>query len=93
MSVQITREQLIKKKEQLLKSLDEVQTSLNKFDEIVYGGKLKKSIELLKEVLDYLTYPTINVECEECGVNVEVDLDWVIDELENLYRMEFKRND
>ena len=93
MSVQITREQLIKKKEQLLKSLDEVQTSLNKFDEIVYGGKLKKSIELLKEVLDYLTYPTINVECEECGVSMEVDLDWIIDEFENLYRMEFKRND
>ena len=93
MAVQVTREQLIKKKEQLLKSLDEVQTSLNKFDEIVYGGKLKKSIELLKEVLDYLTYPTINVECEECGVSMEVDLDWIIDELENLYRMEFKRND
>ena len=93
MSVQVTREQLIKKKEQLLKSLDEVQTSLNKFDEIVYSGKLKKSIELLKEVLDYLTYPTINVECEECGVSMEVDLDWIIDELENLYRMEFKRND
>lgn len=93
MAVQVTREQLIKKKEQLLKSLDEIQTSLNKFDEIVYGGKLKKSIELLKEVLDYLTYPTINVECEECGVSMEVDLDWIIDELENLYRMEFKRND
>ena len=93
MAVQITREQLIKKKEQLLKSLDEVQTSLNKFDEIVYSGKLKKSIELLKEVLDYLTYPTINVECEECGCNIEVDLDIIIDELENLCRMEFKNND
>ena len=88
-----TREQLIAKKEQLLKSLDEVQESLHKFDEIVYGGKLKKSIELLKEVLDYLTYPTINIECEECGASVEVELDWIIDELENLYRMEFKRND
>ena len=93
MSVQVTREQLIKKKEQLLKSLDEVQTSLNKFDEIVYSGKLKKSIELLKEVLDYLTYPTINVECEECNCSIEVDLDYVIDELENLCRMEFKDND
>ena len=93
MAVQVTREQLIKKKEQLLKSLDEIQTSLNKFDEIVYGGKFKKSIELLKEVLDYLTYPSINIECEECGASVEVDLDWIIDELENLYRMEFKRND
>ena len=93
MSVQVTREQLIKKKEQLLKSLDEIQTSLNKFDEMVYGGKLKKSIELLKEVLDYLTYPTINIECEECDCSIEVDLDYVIDELENLCRMEFKDND
>ena len=93
MSVQVTREQLIKKKEQLLKSLDEIQTSLNKFDEIVYGGKLKKSIELLKEVLDYLTYPSINIECEECGCSIEVELDTVIYELEKLYRLEFEEND
>ena len=93
MAVQVTREQLIKKKEQLLKTLDEIQTSLNKFDEIVYSGKLKKSIELLKEVLDYLTYPTINIECEECDCTIEVDLEYVIEELENLCRMEFKRND
>ena len=90
MAVQVTREQLIKKKEQLLKSLDEIQTSLNRFDEVVYGGKLKKSIELLKEVLDYLSYPTLNVECEECGTDNEIDLEIVIDELEYLYRREFK---
>ena len=93
MAVQVTREQLIKKKEQLLKSLDEIQTSLNKFDEIVYGGKLKKSIELLKEVLDYLTYPTIEVVCEECSVGFNLDLDYVIVELERLYGREFKKND
>lgn len=91
MSTQVTREQLIKKKEQLLKSLDEVQTSLNKFDEIVYGGKLKKSIELLKEVLDYLIYPTIDVVCEDCGVEFDLDLDYVIVELERLYGREFKK--
>ena len=90
MSVKVTREQLMKKKEQLLKSLDEVQASLNKFDELVYGGKLKKSIELLKEVLDYLSYPTLNVGCEECGMDNEVDLEIVIDELEMLYKREFK---
>ena len=89
----MTKEELMQKKARLLKSLDEVQASLNKLDEEIYGGKLKKSIELLEEVLDYLAYPTINVECEECGVNVEVDLEVVIEELENLYRMEFKKND
>ena len=25
----------------------------------------------MKEVLDYLTYPTINIECEECGCDIE----------------------
>ena len=87
----MTREQLIEKKEQLLKSLDEVQESLNKIDKIVYGGKLKKSIQLLKEVLDHLPYPTIEVECEECRVDYDLDLETVIDGLENLYRMEFKK--
>lgn len=42
MSVQVTREQLIKKKEQLLKSLDEVTKSLDRFDEIVYKGKFER---------------------------------------------------
>ena len=85
----MTREQLIQKKEQLLQSLDEIQENLNKFNKIVYGGKLKKSIELLKEVLDYLSYPTISIECEECWRYNEVDLDEIIDGLENLYREEF----
>ena len=93
MSVKVTKEQLMKKKEQLLKSLDEVTKSLNHFDEIVYRGKFEKAIRLLKEVLDYLSYPTITIECEECECSNEVDLEYVIDELENLYRMEFKRND
>ena len=93
MAVQVTKEQLIKKKEQLLKSLDEVTKSLDRFDEIVYKGKFEKAIHLLKEVLDYLTYPTINIECEECDCTIEVDLEYVIEELENLCRMEFKRND
>lgn len=47
----------------------------------------------MKEVLDYLTYPTINIECEECDCTIEVDLEYVIEELENLCRMEFKNND
>ncbi len=93
MSVQVTREQLIKKKEQLLKSLDEVTKSLNRFDEIVYKGKFEKAIHLLKEVLNYLTYPSIPVECEECDCTIEVDLEYVIDELKNLCRTEFKNND
>lgn len=93
MSTQVTREQLMKKKEELLKSLDEVTQSLNRFDEIVYKEKFEKAIHLLKEVLDYLTYPTIYVECEECGCNIEINLDIIIDELENLCRMGFKDND
>jgi hypothetical protein len=93
MSTQVTREQLIKKKEQLLKSLDEVTKSLNHFDEIVYRGKFEKAIYLLKEVLlEYLNYPTINLECPECGENIEFDLEWIIDGLENLCKEEFKNN-
>ena len=89
----MTREQLIQKKEELLKSLDEVQESLNKFDKIVYGGKLKKAIELLKEIPYYLPYPTITVECEDCGVDFELDFEAIIDELEKIYRKEFKINE
>lgn len=93
MSVQATREELMQKKEQLLRNLEEVQESLNKFDEIIYSGKLKKAIELLKEVLDYLTYPTITVECEDCGIDFELEFEAVIDELEKIYRTEFRRYD
>jgi hypothetical protein len=93
MSVKVTREQLMKKKEQLLKSLDEVTKSLNRFDEVVYKGKFEKAIHLLEEVLDYLNYPTINLECEECGTEIEFDLEYVIDGLKILYKEEFKDND
>lgn len=92
-TTQVTREQLIKKKEQLLKSLDEVTKTLKHLDKMVYKGKFEKAIYLLKEVLDYLVFPTINVECEECGVNIEVELDTVIYELENLCRLEFEESE
>ena len=92
-TTEVTREQLVKKKEQLLKSLDEVTKTLKHLDKMVYKGKFEKAIYLLKEVLDYLVYPTINIECEECGVNIEVELDTVIYELENLCRLEFKENE
>ena len=92
-TTEVTREQLVKKKEQLLKSLDEVTKTLKHLDKMVYKGKFEKAIYLLKEVLDYLVFPTINVECEECGVNIEVELDTVIYELENLCRLEFKENE
>lgn len=88
-----TRAELEKQKESLTAKLKEVTDRLHKIDEIVYKGKFEKAIHLLKEVLNYLTYPTINVECEECGCSIEVDLEWIIDELENLCRMEFKDND
>lgn len=92
-TTEVTREQLVKKKEQLLKSLDEITKTLKDLDKIVYKEKFEKAIYLLKEVLDYLVFPTINVECEECGVSIEVELDTVIYELENLCRLEFKEND
>ena len=92
-TTEVTREQLVKKKEQLLKSLDEVTKTLKNLDKMVYKGKFEKAIYLLKEVLDYLVYPTIDVECEECGANIEVELDTVIYELENLCRLEFEENE
>lgn len=92
-TTEVTREQLVKKKEQLLKSLDEVTKTLKHLDKVVYKGKFEKAIYLLKEVLDYLVEPTINVECEECGVSIEVELDTVIYELENLCRLEFEENE
>lgn len=93
MSVKVTREYLMKKKEQLLKNLDEVTKSLDRFDEVVYKGKFEKAIRLLEEVLDYLAYPTISLECPECGTDVEFDLEWIIDGLEILCKEEFKDND
>ena len=92
-TTQVTREQLVKKKEQLLKSLDEVTKTLKHLDKMVYKGKFEKAIYLLKEVLDYLIYPTISIECEECGVDIEVELDTVIYELEKLYRLEFEESE
>ena len=92
-TTEVTREQLVKKKEQLLKSLDEVTKTLKHLDKMVYKGKFEKAIYLLKEVLDYLVFPTINVECEECGVSIEVELDTIIYELENLCRLEFKESE
>ena len=92
-TTEVTREQLVKKKEQLLKSLEEVTKTLNHLDKVVYKGKFEKAIYLLKEVLDYLVFPTINVECEECGVSIQVELHTVIYELEKLYRLEFEENE
>lgn len=89
MSVQVTREQLMKKKEQLLKSLDEVTKSLDRFDEIVYKGKFEKAIKLLGECLDYLNCPTVPLECPDCEVSFDIDLDEIIEGLQRLYREEF----
>lgn len=91
MSTQVTREQLMKKKEELLKSLDEVTKSLNRFDEIIYKGKFEKAIRLLGECLDYLNYPTVPLECPDCELEMDIDLDEVIDGLQTLYREEFSR--
>lgn len=92
-TTELTREQLIKKKEQLERSLNEVMKTLDHLDRIAYKGKFEKAIFLLKEVLDYLTFPTINVECYECGETIEVELDTVIYELEKLCKSSFKENE
>ena len=86
-------EQLIKRKEELSNELEEINKAINNHNCEVYSGKLKKSIELLKEVSAYLSYPTIYTECEECGRDVEVDLEEVINELEKIYRTEFRKYD
>lgn len=82
-TTQLTREQLIKKKEQLERSLNEVMKTLDPLDRIVYKGKIEKAIFLLRELLDYLVFHIITVECDECGETIEVELDTVIYELEN----------
>ena len=89
-TTELTREQLIKKKEQLERSLNEVMKTLDHLDKIAYKGKFEKAIFLLKELLDYLGFPIITVECNECGETIEVELDTVIRELENLCRLAFK---
>ena len=89
-TTELTREQLIKKKEQLERSLNEVMKTLDHLDRIAYKGKFEKAIFLLKELLDYLVFPVITIECNECGETIEVELDTVISELENLCRLAFK---
>ena len=86
-----TRAELERQKESLTAKLKEVTDRLEKFDETIYKGKLEKAIKLLGECLDYLSYPTIPIECEECGQCNEVDLDEIIDGLQTLYREEFGR--
>lgn len=90
-TTELTREQLIKKKEQLERSLNEVMKTLDHLDRIAYKGKFEKAIFLLKELLDYLVFPVITIECNECGETIEVELDTVISELENLCRLSFKK--
>lgn len=92
-TTQLTREQLMKKKEQLEKSLNEVTKTLEHLDRIAYKGKFEKAIYLLKELLDYLVFPTITVKCKECDMNTEVELDTVIRGLEKLCGLEFKENE
>ena len=92
-TTELTREQLIKKKEQLERSLNEVMKTLDHLDRIAYKGKFEKAIFLLKELLDYLVFPVITIECNECGETIEVELDTVICELEKLCKLAFKENE
>ena len=85
----MTRQELMQKRDNLKKKLDEVQEQLNKFDTEVYGGKMEKAIKLLGECLDYLNYPTVPLKCPDCEVNIDFDLDEIIDGLQTLYREEF----
>ena len=82
-------EELKKRQEELTKELVEVTKMMNDFDYKVYGGKLEKAIRLLKEVLDFLPSSTLEVVCEDCGVEFDLDLDYIIIELERLYGREF----
>ena len=73
--------------------MEEINKAIHNHNCEVYSGKLKKSIELLKEVSDYRSYFTIYTEYEECGRDIEIDLEEVISEFERIYRTEFKKYD
>ena len=85
--------ELKKRQEELSNELAKVTKMINDLDYEACGEKLEKAIHLLKEVLDFLPYPTLEVVCEECGVEFDLDLDYIIVELERLYGREFKKND
>lgn len=85
----MTRQQLMQQRDNLKTKLNEIQEQLNKFDTEVYGGKMAKAIELLKECQDYLNYPTVPLECPECEHSFDIDLDEIINGLQILYREEF----
>lgn len=86
-----TRAELERQKESLTAKLKEVTDRLEKFDETIYKGKFEKAIILLQEIEDYLNYPTIEIECDDCGANLEIELADFIDRLKMLYRGEFGR--
>jgi hypothetical protein len=85
----MTRQELMQKRDNLKKKLDEVQEQLNNFDTKVYGGKMAKAITLLEECLNYLSYPTVPLECPDCEVSFDIDLDEIIEGLKILHREEF----
>ena len=84
-----TRAELERQKESLTAKLKEVTDRLEKFDETIYRGKFEKAIVLLQEVESYLNYPIIEIDCDDCGANLEIDLIDFIDKLKKLYREEF----
>ena len=83
--------ELKKRQKELSNELAEVNKMINDLDYEVCGEKLEKAIQFLKEVLDFLPYPTLEVVCEECSVGFDIDLDYIIVELERLYGREFKK--
>lgn len=87
----MTRAELEKQKESLTAKLKEVTDRLEKIDETIYKSRFEKAIMFLQEVEGYLNYPTIEIECEDCGVRFDIDLADIIDRLKMLYREEFGR--
>jgi DNA repair exonuclease SbcCD ATPase subunit len=88
----MTREELLKKKEDLTKELKRVSDELNAMDKEIYHGKLDKAILLLRQVDNHLGYPVVEIDgacCPDCGCRVEVDLSDIVQSLENLMREEF----
>ena len=87
--VSYTKAELERQKESLTAKLKEVTDRLEKFDETIYKGKFEKAIKLLGECLDYLSYPTVPLECPECERPIVIDLDEIIEGLQTLHREEF----
>jgi len=82
MAVSIRYEELRNEREKLLKRVDEINKTLDAFEQEVIKGKFNKAIKLLNECADYLYNGDIEIRCPECDERVTVSFDEMIEKLE-----------